>query len=262
MGADAVTVTVTTGWEPGFASSRTGFGPEAVASSTPNQIEARTTVTARPALSQRAMNASAAPSGGTTSVARTTAGTASAGCQRRGGAGWNVAVSAGGNTNLQTGRMRWRAPQLVNIAAPAPASRPGRARAEVVGTGADRAVAYAAHAFARSRNTEGSTGITRSTAPRANGYRQHADGSGRHACPPPRTSEKPLLPAGKRLSHQTALPHRSGDSLVAAERPPASLTGTSACQQVIRPPVDARQDGLGGGDQAGQARRRSSAADR
>lgn len=79
-----------------------GFGLAPATSSTPNQTDANTTVTALPALSQRAMNASAAPSGGMNSVATATAGTANAGCQRRPGAGEDRPVSEGGYTRLQT----------------------------------------------------------------------------------------------------------------------------------------------------------------
>lgn len=80
-GAGAVTVTTTTGcdWRRGLSSTPPGFGLALATSSTPNQTDANTTVAARPAMSQRAMNASAAPSGGMNGVAATTAGTASGG---------------------------------------------------------------------------------------------------------------------------------------------------------------------------------------
>lgn len=102
-GGGAVTVTVAAGTGRGPASSCTGCGPRPARTRTANQIDAKTTVTARPALSQRAMNASAAPNGGTTRVATTTAGTASRGCQRRGGTWAGRVLSGGGYTRLQTG---------------------------------------------------------------------------------------------------------------------------------------------------------------
>lgn len=102
-GGGAVTVTVAAGTGRGPASSCTGCGSRPARTRTANQIDAKTTVTARPALSQRAMNASAAPNGGTTRVATTTAGTASSGCQRRGGTWACRVLSGGGYTRLQTG---------------------------------------------------------------------------------------------------------------------------------------------------------------
>ncbi|MFE2479119.1 hypothetical protein [Streptomyces sp. NPDC059389] len=101
-------MTTTTGCGSGRGSAATpaGFGLAPATSSTPNQSDANTTVTALPALSQRAMNASAAPSGGMKRVAITTAGTASAGCQRRPGTGEDGPVSEGGYTRLQTEAMK------------------------------------------------------------------------------------------------------------------------------------------------------------